>query len=511
MTFIRGIYQKHCKRVWFFAVLLTAVLWRVVLFSSHPGGLNQDEASVGYDAWALLHYGMDRNGYSMPVHLLAWGSGQNALYAYLSMPFIAAFGLNAFSVRCVNLIFGIVTVAAVFFIMNRYKGYKTAIIAMGLTAIAPWHIMLSRWGLESNLFPAMFILSVWALLKAFDRRYFLFLSAFLFALSLYSYGSAYLVVTLFCLICFGYILLKKLIPVKICLLSAAVFILAAFPIYLFVLVNLFHLGDISLGLLSVPQTYGSRMISQTGVSVKEFFQNSFNNAVLQTDFLDRNALPFYGCFYLISLPFCIMGIFSVWREKTPFGFVLKTALICSFALFLVYRYSNINRVNAIYLPLILFTSVGISAAIKDKRTAAAILASYLMLFAGFTAQYFGDSYRSQVSNEFFESFDQAIMKAGQLKRNGDTVYVTERVNMPYIYVLFYLKVPPAEYHDTVRIANRDTQFQKVTSFGDYVFDTDSLRGGQPGIYIVKNSEIENLQQYAEEIYEYEAYTVAVIK
>lgn len=93
-----------------------AVILRAGKFVFYGGGLNQDEASIGYDAWALLHYGIDRNGVSMPVHLIAWGSGQNAMYAYLSMPFIAIFGLTALSVRAVNLIAGIGTVASVYFI-----------------------------------------------------------------------------------------------------------------------------------------------------------------------------------------------------------------------------------------------------------------------------------------------------------------------------------------------------------------------------------------------------------
>ncbi|MBR2279774.1 MAG: hypothetical protein IJ903_02445 [Ruminococcus sp.] len=79
--------------------MLLAATVRLVLFGSHPAGLNQDEASIGYEAWSVLHYGIDRNGLSVPVHFIAWGSGQNALYAYLLMPFIALFGLNVVTQR----------------------------------------------------------------------------------------------------------------------------------------------------------------------------------------------------------------------------------------------------------------------------------------------------------------------------------------------------------------------------------------------------------------------------
>lgn len=69
-------------------LLLLGSLLRMVLIDNYPFGLNQDEASIGYDAYSILKYGIDRNGISFPIHLISWGSGQNSLYAYMIMPFI---------------------------------------------------------------------------------------------------------------------------------------------------------------------------------------------------------------------------------------------------------------------------------------------------------------------------------------------------------------------------------------------------------------------------------------
>mgnify|MGYP004467537623 CR=1 FL=1 len=81
------------------AILLLGILVRVVGIANAPRGFNQDEASAGYDAFAILKYGIDRNGMHNPVHLIAWGSGQNAAYSWLCMPFIALLGLSVWSVR----------------------------------------------------------------------------------------------------------------------------------------------------------------------------------------------------------------------------------------------------------------------------------------------------------------------------------------------------------------------------------------------------------------------------
>ena len=72
-------------------LLLLGILIRVIRFGQFPVGLNQDEASIGYDAFATMYYGMDRNGYYLPMYPMSWGDGQNALYMYLSMPFISFF------------------------------------------------------------------------------------------------------------------------------------------------------------------------------------------------------------------------------------------------------------------------------------------------------------------------------------------------------------------------------------------------------------------------------------
>lgn len=57
------------NRLRFFAslVLIAGFLTRVAFLDLLPGGLNQDEASAGYDAYAILKYGVDRNGMKYPV------------------------------------------------------------------------------------------------------------------------------------------------------------------------------------------------------------------------------------------------------------------------------------------------------------------------------------------------------------------------------------------------------------------------------------------------------------
>lgn len=506
---------KNTKKrdiILFISVFLVACAVRLILFGAHPAGLNQDEASIGYDAWSLLHYGVDRNGYTLPVHLMAWGSGQNALYAYLSMPFIGLFGLNVVTVRAVNLIFSLLTVVAVYSTLKQAVNKRTAFIGMALTAAVPWNIMLARWGLESNLFPALLMLSIWALLRATKNKKFFYVAAVILSLSLYSYGSAYLVITLFAAAVFVLFIIKKPVPLHTLFIGAAVYIVISVPIYLFAIINVFQLEGIQIGILSIPRLYGNRIDAQNGATFVDFFKNLYQFVFLQTDGTERNAFPFYGCYYVISIPFMIAGIVRAVKKRTEFDFIVLFALICSILLFGYYNAPNINRVNAIYMPLILLTATGLGSLLKSRRAVLAVALSYVICFAGFNFKYFGTEYRESIGKEFCDGFGEAINKSVELSRGKSTVHISSS-NMPYIYALFYAQTPTDEFLNTVKYENPGAMFQRVESFSNFKFSTDT-RSFEPdgeGIYLIDASLKETAETKTSEIYNYKNFIVAVIK
>ena len=66
-------------RLLFFLFMAMGILARIWKFGIVPGDINPDEAFAGYDAYNLLHYGMDSAGYRFPVYLTTWGRGTSAL------------------------------------------------------------------------------------------------------------------------------------------------------------------------------------------------------------------------------------------------------------------------------------------------------------------------------------------------------------------------------------------------------------------------------------------------
>lgn len=52
---------RRQRGIWilFSVFLLLGIFIRVWRFGAVPGGINQDEAFAGYEAWALLNFGLD--------------------------------------------------------------------------------------------------------------------------------------------------------------------------------------------------------------------------------------------------------------------------------------------------------------------------------------------------------------------------------------------------------------------------------------------------------------------
>lgn len=135
------------------ATALGAVL-RLAAPGRFPPGFNQDEAVNAWNAWCLLRTGHDMTGAAWPLfHAHAIGDERTTLFFYLLMPVQALFGLSVWSTRLPNALLGIACVPLAAVVARRLAGPRAAVIAALLAAIEPWHVFLSRWGIEGGATP----------------------------------------------------------------------------------------------------------------------------------------------------------------------------------------------------------------------------------------------------------------------------------------------------------------------------------------------------------------------
>ena len=359
------INSKRIHWLLFVLILGLGIFARAWQFKVLPPGLNSDEASIGIDAFNLLHYGIDRNGISFPVIFISWGSGQNAVYGYLLIPFIALFGLTPFIVRLPMLLSGIATLPLLYYVAKETLNKEFGLLSMFFLAICPWHILLSRWGLESNFLPFVFLSGYACLLKVAPKNYWFIIGCVFFALALYSYGTAYAIIPLF-LVCASWILIKaKQSSLGTILMGSLVFIILALPIAMFIFINSLKLNSIHFGFLTIPRLPSiPRYESQSAVFGNQIIPTTITNLnilmkllITQSDGIAYNVVDPFGYFYTITFPLAIIGCgLLIYYCKTHRAKLLlswlATTLISG-----VIEPVNINRINLIFIPLILCIAV----------------------------------------------------------------------------------------------------------------------------------------------------------
>ncbi len=463
------------RRAWMIAAALMVLgaAARLAYIGALPFGLNQDEASSGYEAWALLHSGMDRCGRRWPVLFISWGSGQNVLMSYLAIPFVALLGLSELSIRLPNALFGCLTLVVFWRLARRCGGERFGLLALGLLAINPWHIMMSRWALESNLFPFFLLTGVWLTVVARERPWALTGAAASFALSIYAYGTAFFFLPLYLIL--ALVWLRKDLRLWPFVVSLALFLVLALPIALCQLLNVLGMEELSFLGVTLPRLTEGR---QSAVSVfagggfsaaMENFRTFLRMLWRGGDGLSYNALSIWrgGIFYFFGLPTALVGVgVSLFcrkdrAEEGPLRIALLSGLLCAFLI-----RGNINRLNMLWLPLIYFSAVGCHALFSRTGRWAALpilgAAACFLIFLNSYASAFG----GEGNAAYFPGLGEAIAAA---EAEGETVYVTARVNQPYIFTLFYTKTPPEAFAASVEYADPDAAFRQVRRYPGFEF------------------------------------------
>lgn len=479
----------------FISFTALGVLIRVWRFGSVPGGINQDEAFAGYEAWSLLNYGMDSSGHSFPVYLSAWGSGMNALESYLMLPFMAVFGPEVWVVRLPQLIVACLSLPAVFGSVRRLCGARAGLTALLLVAVCPWHIYLSRWGLESNLAPGFLTFGLYFFIRGLENERFLPVCALMFGLSLYTYAVLWPVLPVMLLLMLG-------CGFRCCKLrfswwfaaSAAVLLALAAPLVLFLLVNLGVMEEFTIGPFSVPRLVVMR---SSEISLKNIGANAANLWQLFVEMTGQAPFTYTGnrgLFSICTLPFFLLGFLiclkrtagSIRRRELGLEALLVVQLFSALLLGLLTSV-NETRFNCAYIPMLMTTALGLDWLVrlsKKELAAGVMFAAYLVHFGAFACYYFGE-YSERMSYSYSVGLEEALECASEAK---DSVCLA--TDIYYSDVLFYTRQPTDEYVETVVYSNYPSAFLDVESFGRYSFGFDAAEADPDCAYIFHTGGLE---------------------
>lgn len=451
----------------FWGILIVSFLVRVIGIASVPYGVNQDEAMLAMDAWALSKYGTDRYGTFMPVHFTAWKYGQmSVLLAYLMVPFIRVFGFTTFAVRLPMAIVSTLGVALMYLISRKLLAEgefwgkavseeKVALLIMALTAINPWQIMQSRWALDCNLFPHVFLLGFYLLLLGLEKRRYLYLSMICFGLTFYCYGIAIYTVPVFLFVYAAWCLWKKQLSWKQILVSVVIFTAVALPEVITMAINMFGGSTVETPFFTMcyfPESVRSTDILFLNFSLAQLGRNIMSlicRVFLQTPDNLFNAIPAFGPLYHISIPFILIGIVQFTKKlfrgrdvkRQTVDLALWGFLITGIWAGIITKEVNVNRINIIFYPLIFLCGYGIREVLewlyvrwKGNRQRVEYTGKAIMAVYGLCVILFADSYLTSFAEKiqvyFNVDFLEITAQADALE-NYDSMYITGNMHWQY--------------------------------------------------------------------------------
>jgi len=215
-----------------------------------------------------------------------------------------------------------------------------------------------------------------------------------------------------------------------------------------------------------------------------------NLLMSQNDHRIRNVFPPYGYFYGYTFPLAIAGAIWLARTLSPkrdekllwFSWLAAAAILGTIEPVIV------NRVNIIFIPLIGLIAYFIYRLETYSRYALPIASILLLVaFAFFTNSYHGENYRIEAGKEFYSGFLPALELAQQ-ETDGPICITNYKTNMPYIFVLYTEKMPPADFVQQVHYNHPDTQLREIDRLGRYTFGLENCGENSNSAYVLFRTE-----------------------
>jgi len=462
---IKTRYRVHSTL--FTVILLFAAILRLTALGSNPAHLTSDEAALGVNAYSILKTGRDEHGAFLPVIFESFGDWKPGLYVYSAIPIVAVFGLTEFAVRLPSAMAGVVAVYLIYKLVRSLRpgGDNWALLAALLLAVNPWHIHFSRGAWEANLALTITLGAILAFYKSFGDKKYIFLSAVLFVLTLWTYQGAKLAtsIVVLALTVANY---KSLINFDKKYLSYATVtgVLIAAPIVL----SLFQGKTGRLAVFSVFSYTRSeadiwKILSQDDLNGPNFVFSLFHSEQwnLARGVMGRYFNYFAGKFlffegdwanarhsspnigYLLYADFAalIFGLYLLFRKKiTPQnGFVLLWLVLAPLPGALSRDSVNGVRTLNMVIPLVLVASLGLSVLItkvKSKLFYLALAGAYVFSFVLYLDAFW---IHAPVDNSRFwqYGYKQMVAMIGDDHERYNEIVIPQSFDQPYIFFLFY--------------------------------------------------------------------------
>lgn len=483
VLFKRGL-NLFLKNKLLILIFVLAAAGRLILLTYAPPALNWDEVSHGYNAFSILKTGSDEWGKLLPLsNFRAYGDYPLPLNLYITIPFIAIFGLNEFSIRLPHALLGSLTpVAAYALFWGLTKSKRISLLGAFLVAVEPWGFFLSRFVVQSNLSVFFLTASLAAFFNRHKNAYLLPLAVLFLGLTLYSYHTTRIVAPL--LLIFGYLIYRKSIHelfqkhTKIKILSIVTLLIFFVPLP-FILLRpeayarskfTFILNEGAISKIAelrqksqLPETFKRLVYNRPTYFVNKFLGNYVSYFSYKFLFVEGGtqyqfSVPGKGLLYPVGLPFFYLGSLLIIRKaikgESDYGFILAWLVLAPIPAALTNEVNAVVRATTM-LPLpMLATAVGfvsVSEWVRSKIKLGSTLPLFIIyvvilaLFAQSYLRVYFTEYRRNYSWSWQYGYREAVEYAKENYQKYDKIIVTKKYGEPHEFFIFYWPWDPAKY------------------------------------------------------------------
>jgi 4-amino-4-deoxy-L-arabinose transferase-like glycosyltransferase len=435
----------------FAAILILAAVLRFYKLDKAPPSLSWDEAAVGYNAWTILNWGKDEWGKTMPLVFKSFEDYKHPVHVYLTVPFIAIFGLNEIGVRASSAFFGVVNVAIIYFLARKiFKSDLAALLSALFLTISPYSLQFSRFNHELNFALFFFMLGIYWILTGIEKKNYLLILGFgSLGIDLLTYHSALAVVPpiLILIIILNF---KDLWKIKKYFLSSIAVLL--------LFTSLFFVEPQLLGLARLDQTSSSKDRTLQAIETKYLTHFSTDFLFLKGDSNARLSSQ-TGSFYKIDALFLAVGVLAMFwgivKKKKEYLIIIAWALLAPIPASVTSEVPHAARAMFLMGSMNLIAAQGACTIIclfKQKSwrilTGVVIVAILGVSFYKYSQNYY-EVYANRYAIEWQYGMKQ-VVEYVKAHPEYDEVYMTAERQEPYIFYLFYFKTPLPLYLSTVK-------------------------------------------------------------
>ncbi len=513
------------------AITLLSFILRFYHVDKIPPSLTWDEVSIGYNAYSILKTGFDEHHRFLPLDaFIAYGDYKPPLPVYMTVPFVAFFGLTERSIRLPSVVFGTLTVMLTYYLTKElikftsstfkiwYVSIDIPVIAAALMAISPWHIQLSRVGFEANI--ALFFVVLGVFLVLISRRYsrLMVLCWIPFVAAIYTFNSARYFVPLMGLVLIFYCWREFRTHLKYLFIGFILAVVLLTPILPHLLspqsrlrfteVNIFtdptvvHTANERIG--ADDNAWWATILHNRRIGyLRNYFIHYFENfepwfLFIRGDGNPKFSIQDVGQMYLIEAPFLVLGILFMMRAQHPSAWLLLSWILLSIVPAATARETpHALRIENSLPTWQIFTAYGFMTFIQSKKAnwlKKFVTIISIVLLAGNVLYYlhnYYNHYAIEYSGEWQYGYREALQYIKSIENRYQNIVITDSIGRAYAYTLFYQRYPPEELWRTKTSTFDTAGFYHVLGFGKYQFVTNVVPGAFVGqtLYVLPPEDV----------------------